>query len=271
MDGRAVATDWEGAAVVAPGSGSLSSALRATMAIPGVFQPTERDSLLLADGGLLNNVPALMGRASGGRLPSRRNLWASEVIGLRRLSNVLKRSAKPLPLQDHITRQAEHGPTTLTTKCLSYRCSIPAHRPADRPIPDRSPPRISGSPLEIRLTYCATRSHTSSNSRSGPGESRAARFRSQSARNSSLRAAIRTPADGRQINFSCPSSFRGRLTCTFRSSHILHEREDVVQISRHGVDPLAEHGPHLFGHDLFQGVAQQLDLSQIVGVGEGVE
>lgn len=28
------------------------------MVIPGVFQPTERDSLLLADGGLLNNVPA---------------------------------------------------------------------------------------------------------------------------------------------------------------------------------------------------------------------
>lgn len=55
---RAVATDLAGADVAELGSGSLASALRATTAIPGVFQPTERDSLLLADGGLLNNVPA---------------------------------------------------------------------------------------------------------------------------------------------------------------------------------------------------------------------
>ena len=55
---RAVTTDLEAATVVAVGSGSLASALRATMAIPGVFQPVLRDGLLLADGGLLNNVPA---------------------------------------------------------------------------------------------------------------------------------------------------------------------------------------------------------------------
>jgi len=55
---RAVATDLERAAVAELGSGSLASALRATMSIPGVFDPVERDSLLLGDGGLLNNVPA---------------------------------------------------------------------------------------------------------------------------------------------------------------------------------------------------------------------
>ena len=55
---RAVATDLEAGSVVEIGSGSLASALRATMAIPGVFQPVVRDGLLLADGGLLNNVPA---------------------------------------------------------------------------------------------------------------------------------------------------------------------------------------------------------------------
>ncbi|MCE2541747.1 MAG: patatin-like phospholipase family protein [Acidobacteria bacterium] len=55
---RAVATDLEAAAVVEIGSGSLASALRATMAFPGVFQPVEREGLLLADGGLLNNAPA---------------------------------------------------------------------------------------------------------------------------------------------------------------------------------------------------------------------
>lgn len=55
---RSVATDLEGAAVVEIGDGSLATALRATMSIPGVFQPVERDGLLLADGGMLNNVPA---------------------------------------------------------------------------------------------------------------------------------------------------------------------------------------------------------------------
>ncbi len=55
---RAVAADLEAGTVVEIGSGSLASALRATMAIPGVFQPVVRDGLLLADGGLLDNVPA---------------------------------------------------------------------------------------------------------------------------------------------------------------------------------------------------------------------
>ena len=55
---RSVATDLEAAAVVEIGSGSLATALRATMAIPGVFQPVMRDGLLLADGGMLDNVPA---------------------------------------------------------------------------------------------------------------------------------------------------------------------------------------------------------------------
>jgi NTE family protein len=55
---RAVATDMEAAEAVELGAGSLASAMRATMSIPGVFHPVERDGLLLADGSLLNNVPA---------------------------------------------------------------------------------------------------------------------------------------------------------------------------------------------------------------------
>lgn len=62
---RAVATDLEAATVEVLGTGSLASALRATMAIPGVFQPVLRDSLLLADGGMLDNVPADVVREMG--------------------------------------------------------------------------------------------------------------------------------------------------------------------------------------------------------------
>ena len=62
---RAVATDLEEAVVAELKSGSLASALRATMAIPGVFPPVERGGLLLADGALLNNVPADVVRRMG--------------------------------------------------------------------------------------------------------------------------------------------------------------------------------------------------------------
>ena len=54
---RAVATDLEQAKVIVLGGGSLTRALRATMAIPGLFAPVELDGRLLVDGGLLNNIP----------------------------------------------------------------------------------------------------------------------------------------------------------------------------------------------------------------------
>ncbi|MDO5447292.1 MAG: patatin-like phospholipase family protein [Prevotellaceae bacterium] len=38
-------------------SGSLPMAMRASMAIPGVFKPVELDSMLLVDGGMKNNLP----------------------------------------------------------------------------------------------------------------------------------------------------------------------------------------------------------------------
>jgi NTE family protein len=55
---RCVATDMIAAKPVILKDGSLTQALRATMAIPGVFTPAEIDGRVLADGGLLNNVPS---------------------------------------------------------------------------------------------------------------------------------------------------------------------------------------------------------------------
>ncbi len=46
-------------------SGSLSRSLRATMAIPGVFAPVEIDGKILADGGLVNNIPTNVVKAMG--------------------------------------------------------------------------------------------------------------------------------------------------------------------------------------------------------------
>ena len=52
-----VATDyWSGEAVVFD-SGELLPALKASMAIPGVFPPVEIDGRVLVDGGIANNLP----------------------------------------------------------------------------------------------------------------------------------------------------------------------------------------------------------------------
>lgn len=46
-------------------SGVLSTAMRASMAIPGVFSPVRLDSLVLVDGGVVNNYPVNVARKMG--------------------------------------------------------------------------------------------------------------------------------------------------------------------------------------------------------------
>ncbi|MCD6356474.1 MAG: patatin-like phospholipase family protein [Anaerolineaceae bacterium] len=45
--------------------GSLADAIRATISIPGIFIPVERDGMRLVDGGLLNNLPIDVTRDMG--------------------------------------------------------------------------------------------------------------------------------------------------------------------------------------------------------------
>jgi NTE family protein len=54
---RAVATDISTGNVVVLDSGSLATALRASMSIPGVFPPVELDEFSLVDGGAVANLP----------------------------------------------------------------------------------------------------------------------------------------------------------------------------------------------------------------------
>jgi NTE family protein len=60
-----VATDMLAAEQVVIKRGLLTQALRATMSIPGVFTPVEIDGRVLADGGLLNNIPTDVVREMG--------------------------------------------------------------------------------------------------------------------------------------------------------------------------------------------------------------
>jgi len=54
---RAVATDLAGSEMVVIGSGDLTRAMRASMAVPGAFAPVSLDGRVLADGGMMRNLP----------------------------------------------------------------------------------------------------------------------------------------------------------------------------------------------------------------------
>ncbi len=60
-----VATDLSTGEAVVLDSGELTMAMRATMAIPGVFSPVEIDGRILVDGGVVNNFPVDVARNMG--------------------------------------------------------------------------------------------------------------------------------------------------------------------------------------------------------------
>jgi NTE family protein len=62
---RCVAVDLRTSEAITLRSGRLQDALRATMAIPGVFAPVRMGDMVLVDGGILNNVPADVVKAMG--------------------------------------------------------------------------------------------------------------------------------------------------------------------------------------------------------------
>ena len=60
-----VAADSRSGTEVVFREGILSEAMRASMAIPGIFSPVEKDSMLLIDGGIINNYPVDIVRKMG--------------------------------------------------------------------------------------------------------------------------------------------------------------------------------------------------------------
>lgn len=62
---RAVAADLATGEKVVLGSGDLATALRASMAVPGVFAPTEVNGRVLVDGGVVANLPVETAREMG--------------------------------------------------------------------------------------------------------------------------------------------------------------------------------------------------------------
>src|SRR5262245_9400143 len=59
---RAVATDMVAGGAVILDNGDLSAAMRASMALPGVFSPVTLGDKVLSDGGMMANLPVDIGR-----------------------------------------------------------------------------------------------------------------------------------------------------------------------------------------------------------------
>ncbi len=62
---RAVASDLATGGAIVIGRGSLSTAMRASMSLPGIFPPVELEGKTLADGGIAANFPIRIARALG--------------------------------------------------------------------------------------------------------------------------------------------------------------------------------------------------------------
>ena len=97
----AVATDLHSGAEVWLRQGSIADAVRASIALPGLFTPVMReDGRLLVDGGLVNPVPASLARALG----------ADIVIAVDLNTDILHRHMQPLAVVQPPTDESEPVP-----------------------------------------------------------------------------------------------------------------------------------------------------------------
>lgn len=92
---RCMAVDMRSGQPVALRDGSLATALRATMAIPGVFTPVDRDGTTYTDGSTLNSIPTEAVKAMG-----------ADIIIAVDLSSSFLNEKKPNSLFDELGRSA---------------------------------------------------------------------------------------------------------------------------------------------------------------------
>ncbi len=97
-----VATDMQSGDIVVLHDGSLPQAIRASMSIPGVFTPTVLNGRVLADGGMVQNIPVETVRAmdSDVVIAIELRLPPIDVGGLNSLSGVLSRAIDVMIMQN---------------------------------------------------------------------------------------------------------------------------------------------------------------------------
>ncbi len=90
-----VATDLRTGRVVVLREGSLLQAIRASIAIPGIFTPVEREDMLLVDGGLVEPIP----------LRSAREAFGGPILAV----SVLTPSRHPTQVRPHLLDVLNHS------------------------------------------------------------------------------------------------------------------------------------------------------------------
>ncbi len=105
---RCVATDLEKGEVVVFDHGPLAPAVRASMSLPGTYDPVRLNGRLLADGGILNNIPVDVAKAMGADIviavrtgPKAEEVVAETIAGVanRSITLMMQTLEKPRLLQ----------------------------------------------------------------------------------------------------------------------------------------------------------------------------
>lgn len=121
----AVATDLHSGAEVWLRDGSIADAVRASIALPGLFTPVLHDGRMLVDGGLVNPVPSSLARAMG----------ADIVIAVDLNADILQRHMQPLTVAQDAAEAAadplpegadQAAPPPWTTRLLSILPGVAA-------------------------------------------------------------------------------------------------------------------------------------------------
>lgn len=106
MPFAAVATALHSGAEVWLRSGSTVDAVRASIALPGLFAPARRDGAMLVDGGLVNPVPVSLARAMGADLVIAVDL-SSDLLGRHLRAESVIEEAAPSQVGEWLRRLQE--------------------------------------------------------------------------------------------------------------------------------------------------------------------
>jgi NTE family protein len=143
----AVATDLHSGAEVWLRHGSIADAVRASIALPGLFTPVaQTDGRLLVDGGIVNPVPTSLARAMG----------ADIVIGVDLNSDILHRHMQPLAVVQAPAPDAEatpeSAPEPVPSKSAGWKQRLTPWRADGPAVP--APQRVP-SVLDVVMTSVA--------------------------------------------------------------------------------------------------------------------
>jgi NTE family protein len=118
---RCVATDMQTGDAVILHDGPLAQAVRASMAIPGMFTPVKIDERLLADGGMVQNIPVETVRSIDADvvIAIELRLPPGDIKELNTLTGVLSRAVDVMIIQNE-HRSLEHADTRISVDMKGF-------------------------------------------------------------------------------------------------------------------------------------------------------